>query len=207
MSGRGVQSRAERVSNGMVGDPWSWGVVEVRPNHEAIAERSLAALGYDPLVVRYTKLIRGARIAPDGRRVRSRKDELQPRPFIPGYLFLPLASGDDATLADGATGVRRVFRHRDADGYLAKPQLIRARIVEQIRLAAAERDETPKPLRDDLRDALALGETVRIRTPGGIEAVLLSLDEKGRGEYMAELLGRQVRGSIEDASQLELVRG
>ena len=176
-----------------------WGVVEVRSNKEALAERSLREIGYDPLVVRYIKLIRGARIAPDGRRIRSRKDELQARPFIPGYLFLPLEVDDDATLVDVQRGVKRLFRSRDADGYPAKPKLIRARIVEQIKIAAAERDETPRPVRSDLKP----GDRVRI--PGGIEAVLLKLDEKGRAEYMAEILGGQVPGSIKDANLLELV--
>lgn len=178
---------------------WSYGVVEVRTNSESIAERSLLAIGYEPLVVRYTKLLRGVRIAADGRRVRSRKDELVERPFIPGYLFLPLVSEDDATLVDGANGVRRLFRQRDPDGYLGKPKLIRGRIVEQIKQAALERDETPKSIRDDLKPGM------RVRIPGGIEAVLISLDERGRAEYMAELLGRQVRGRIDDAMSLEVV--
>jgi hypothetical protein len=180
-------------------DQPSWGVVEVRPNMEPVAERSLQRLGYEPLVVRYNKLIKGCRIAPDGRRIRSRKDEIQARPFIPGYLFLPLAQGDDASEADGQLGIKRLFRQRDAEGYLGKPKLIRAHIVEQIVAAAEERDETPKTVRDDLKPGQ------RIRIPGGIEAVLLSLDEKGRVRYVAEMFGGQVVGSIEDASQLELV--
>lgn len=180
-------------------DPPSWGVVEVRPNMESVAERSLQRLGYDPLVVRYNKLIKGCRIAPDGRRIRSRKDEIQARPFIPGYLFLPIVQGDDAAEVDGQLGIKRLFRQRDAEGYLGKPKLIRARIVEQIQLAAAEKDETPKAVRDDLKPGQ------RIRIPGGIEATLLSLDEAGRAKYVADLFGGQVVGSIEDARQLELV--
>ena len=190
-------SGSERITPG--DKLWSWGVVEVRPNNETIAEKSLGRLGYHVLCVRYTKLLKGARIAADGRRIRSRKDELQLRPFIPGYLFLGLPDGDDATLADGANGVRRVFRHRDVYGYLGKPKLIRARIVEQIQQAALDRDETPKAIRDDLKP----GD--RIRIPGGIEAILIGLDSKGRAEYFADLLGREVRGRIDDASQLELV--
>lgn len=177
----------------------SWGVVEVRPNQEPVAERSLQRLGYEPLVVRYNKLIKGCRIAADGRRIRSRKDEIQARPFIPGYLFLPIVQGDDATEVDGQLGVRRLFRQRDVEGYLGKPKLIRARIVEQIQLAALAKDETPKAVRDDLKPGM------RIRAPGGIEAVLLSLDANGRARFLAEMLGGQVVGSIEDAGQLELV--
>lgn len=180
-------------------DPPSWGVVEVRPNMETVAERSLRRLGYAPLVVRYNKLLKGWRRGPDGRQIRSRKDEIQARPFIPGYLFLPIVRGDDASEVDGQLGIKRLFRQRDAEGYLAKPKLIRARIVEQITLAAMAKDETPKPIRDDLRPGQ------RIRIPGGIEAVLLSLDEAGRAKYVADLFGGQVAGSIDDASQLELV--
>lgn len=183
----------------MIEDPPSWGVVEVRPNMEPVAERSLIRLGYDPLVIRYNKLIKGCRIAPDGRRIRSRKDEIQPRPFIPGYLFLPIVQGDDASEVDGQLGVKRLFRQRDLEGYLGKPKLIRARIVEQIQLAALAKDETPKRVRDDLKPGQ------RIRTPAGIEAVLLSLDEAGRAKYVADLFGGQVIGSIDDASKLELV--
>jgi hypothetical protein len=194
---------AERVMPAY--DPPTWGVVEVRPNMEPVAERSLIRLGYDPLVVRYNKLIKGCRIAPDGRRIRSRKDEIQARPFIPGYLFLPIIQGDDASEVDGQLGVKRLFRQRDLEGYLGKPKLIRARIVEQIQLAALAKDETPKPVRQDLRDKLASGEKVRVRIPGGIEADLMSMDESGRVKYMAYLFGGQVVGSIDDASQLELV--
>jgi hypothetical protein len=183
----------------MLDDVPSWGVIEVRPNMEPVAERSLQRLGYEPLVVRYNKLIKGCRIAPDGRRIRSRKDEIQARPFIPGYLFLPIVQGDDASEVDGQLGIKRLFRQRDAEGYLGKPKLIRARIVEQIVLAAEGRDETPKAVRDDLTPGQ------RVRIPGGIEAVLLSLDEQGRARYVAEMFGGQVVGSIEDASQLELV--
>lgn len=180
-------------------DPPSCGVCEVWPNMEPVAERSLRRLGYDPLVIRYNKLIKGCRIAPDGRRIRSRKDEIQARPFIPGYLFLPIVVGDDASEVDGQLGVKRLFRQRDAEGYLGKPKLVRARVVEQIRLAAMAKDETPKQVRDDLKPGQ------RIRIPGGIEATLLSLDEAGRAKYVADLFGGQVVGSINDANQLELV--
>lgn len=186
-------------------EPEGWAIVETRSNAELIAERSLIALGYDPLVIRYNKLLRGARIALDGRRIRSRKDELQPRPFIPGYLFLPLQHGDDATLVDIANGVRRLFRHRDAEGYLAKPKIIRGRIVEQMKAAALERDETPKTVREDLRLRMASGETVRALVMPALIATLISLDDKGRAEWVGELFGREVSGRIEDTSELELV--
>src|SRR6185437_6365508 len=130
----------------------SWAVVETRPNAEAIAECAILRLdvGYRPLVVRYNKLIRGVRFIGD-RRVRSRGDTIQSRPFIPGYLFLPLEAGDDATLIDGCNGVKRLFRRRDAEGYLAAPRLIRASVVEQVKRAADEMDETPQPVRTDIK--------------------------------------------------------
>lgn len=189
---------------------WSWGIVETRSNADAQAERSLQRLGYEPLVVRYKKLLRGSRIASDGRQVRSRKDELVERPFLPGYIFLPVPHGDDCTLVDGAPGVKRLFRHRDADGYLAKPKLIRARLVEQCKAAALEKDETPKPkgpARPDLQARLNQGGDVIVRLPTGIVAHLVSLDDNGRARYIAELMGSQVAGTIEDAEALELVDG
>jgi len=174
-------------------------VVETRPNAEALAEKSLQQIGYEPLVVRYNKLIKGHRYRLNGERVRSRHDEIQARPFIPGYLFLPLPSGDDATLVDGRDGVKRLFRTRDAEGYLARPKLIRNRIVEQIKAAALERDETPKPIRDDLKP----GDKVRL--PSGMIGYLVSLDDRGRAKYVADLLGGQVSGSISDTRRLELM--
>lgn len=183
-----------------------WGVIEVRSNSEARAERSLIDLGYDPLVVRYNKLIRGARIDHGGRRVRSRADTVEPRPFIPGYLFLPIPHGDDATLVDGALGVKRLFRQRDAEGYLGKPKMIRARIVDQIVVAALAKDETPKHARDDLKSRLADGGEVVVRSPeNGMVLTLTSLDDKGRAEYFTMMMGVERRGTIEDTAKLELV--
>lgn len=181
--------------------PGMWAVATLMPNGEGLAERSVLALGYEPLVVRYNKLIKGARIAANGRRIRSRDDHLEPRPFLPGYMFILVQHDDDATTIDGANGIRRLLRYRDADGYLAKPKLVRGRIIEQIREAALAKDETPKAKRSDIKP----GDRVRI--PGGIEAVLISLDDKGRARYMAELMGVEVPGSIEDADALELVGG
>lgn len=192
------------------GEQPSWAVVETRANAETQAEQFLIRIHYEPLVVRYNKLIRGARIANDGNRVRSRQDSIQPRPFIPGYLFLPLIQGDDATLVDGregkAAGIKRLFRNRDADGYLAKPKLIRARIVEQIRLAAIEKDETPKSARDDLKNLIEeTGEATTRHPVTGMILHLTSLDDKGRAEYFTELMGARIMGRIEDTAELELL--
>ena len=206
------------------GEQTQWGVVETRPNAEALADRSLRQIGYEPLVVRYNKLIKGHRYRPNGERVRSRHDEIQSRPFIPGYLFLPLASGDDAAAIDSPirwgglslpgpgggvvetdsgwvklAGIKRLIRHPKGPDGRARPKLIRHRIVEQIKAAALERDETPKPIRDDLKP----GDKVRL--PSGMIGYLVSLDDKGRAKYVADLLGGQVSGSISDTRRLELV--
>lgn len=188
------------------GQTCGWGVVEVRSNSEARAEQSLIDLGYQPLVVRYNKLIRGARVDGGGRRVRSRADSIEPRPFIPGYLFLPIPHSDDATLVDGARGVKRLFRQRDQQGYLGRPKVIRARIVDQIVAAALLKDETPKQARDDLKSRIADDGEVRVRSPeNGMVLTLTSLDDKGRAEYFTMMMGVERRGSIEDTSTLELV--
>jgi hypothetical protein len=186
-------------------------VVETRPNAESIAETSLLRLGYEPLVVRYNKLLKGVRIATDGRRLRSRGDELVLRPFIPGYLFLPLAYGDDAMLVDAdhgwgkPQGIKRVLRGSvGADGR-ARPKLIRASIVEQIRAAALAKDETPKQVRQDLRERMDAGLPVRVRHPLGFTATLVSLDDRGRARYFAECFGGEIAGTFSNTEELELV--
>lgn len=189
----------------------SWAVVETRPNGEGMAERSLLRLGYEPYVPRYRKLLRGVKMLLDGSRVRSRGDELVERPYLPGYIFLLLASGDDATMADTdhgwgkPAGIKRVLRKPLDDAGRARPRLIRASIVEGIRQAAALCDETPKPVRKDLRDLLKTGMPVMVRHPLGFVAQLISLDDRGRARYFAQLFGGDVPGEIDDAGELEVV--
>lgn len=189
----------------------SWAVVETRPNCEGMAERSLLRLGYEPWVPRYRKLLRGVRVLLDGSRVRSRGDDLVERPYLPGYLFLLLEAGEDAMTADmdhGAgkpAGIKRVLRRPlDATGR-ARPRFVRASIVEGVRLAASMCDETPKPVRQDLRNLLKSGAPVMVRHPLGFVATLLSLDGRGRARYIAQLFGGDVPGEIEDAGELEVV--
>lgn len=196
----------------MSSDLASWAVVETYANAERLAERSLRQRGYEPLVVRYQKLIKGARHdAATGRRIRSRSDELQLRPFIPGYLFLPLGYGDDALAADTdlgsgkPPGVKRVLRDQiGADGR-ARPKLIRATIIEQIKATAMEKDLTPEHSHQHLRDRLNRGEQVRVRHPLGFTATLLALDDQDRARYVAWLFGREINGTINNAAELELV--
>lgn len=188
-----------------------WSVVETRPNAEGIAERSLQRLGFEPLVIRYNKLLKGVRIALDGRRVRSRHDEIVSRPFIPGYLFLPLAYGDDAMLADAdhgwgkPQGVKRVLRNPIGEDGRARPKMIRCSVVEAIKAAALELDETPVIQARTLSASLKAGAVVRVRHPLGFAARLLSLDENGRARYVAEIFGGEIEGSIADYRELEVV--
>lgn len=188
----------------------AFAVVETKPNAEGLAERSLLRLGYTPLVIRYNKLLRGVRYE-GRRRVRQHgKDTLVERPFIPGYIFLPLEHGDDAMLVDTdhgwgkPQGIRRLLRSRIGEDGRARPKLIRASIVEQIKLAAVEKDETPRPVREDLQRALEKGQA-RIRHPLGLTATLTSMDEHGRARYVAQLFGGEVSGTVEDTSVLELM--
>ena len=192
-------------------DTRAWAVVETKPNAETIAERSLERLGFEPFVPRYNKLIKGCRIEPNGRRVRSREDTVQLRPFLPGYLFLPVEWGDDAMMADAdhgwgkPLGVKRVLRQRMDDDGRARPRIIRASIVEGIRIAAIEKDETPRTARDDLRKLMDAGHIVRVRHPLGFVAVLTSLEDNGRARFFAQWLGVDREGTFEDTSTLELV--
>jgi hypothetical protein len=80
---------------------------------------------------------------------------------------------------------------------------MRARVVLQLREAveAGTFDEIP----DTATLGLAIND--RVRTPTGIVGTLVALDERGRADLMAELMGadRLVRGV--DAASLELVSG
>jgi hypothetical protein len=160
------------------------------------------------------KMLRGVRVLPDGRRVRSRTDELVPRPFLPGYLFLLLVAGDDAMLADSdhgwgkPAGVKRVLRQALDVAGRARPKLIRASIVEGIRQAALEKDETPRApedIRPDLRQRLDRGDEVHVRHPLGFIATLVSMDDHGRASYFAQWFGVERRGTFDNVADLELV--
>jgi Transcription termination factor nusG len=67
-----------------------WCVVMSKPAAEEIAERSIREAGYRVYLPCYRKILRGSRFGEDGRRIRSRRDEVVLRPLFPLYLFVEL---------------------------------------------------------------------------------------------------------------------
>lgn len=185
----------------------AWSAVETNPQCEDIAEQAIRALGYDPWLPKFKKLLRGHRIE-DGRRIRSRQDSTELRPLFRGYLFVPIPYEDAGYSIDTAQGVRRLLRHPHTEEGWGKPKRIRARVIiqlqEAVELGIWENKDGElcygKP-----KLHVAEGDTVR--TPTGFVGLLVSLDERGRYELLADMLGasRKVRG--DDAHELELAVG
>lgn len=170
--------------------------------HEEIAERSIKEAGYEAWLPRYKKLLRGKKMV-NGRRVNSRSDGYVERPLVRGYCFVLVPYGDEAWAVDGLNGIHRVMRHRDADGYPAAPKRIRGRVLEQLREAvdAGLFDE----VHDVVHKVISVKRGDRVLTPSGIVATMLTLDEKGRADLVADLLGGDRLMRNVDASTLQLV--
>lgn len=193
-----------------------WAAVETNPQCEDIAEKSIRALGYSPWLPTYEKLLRGHRIEQGGRRVRSRQDSTEPRPLFRGYLFVPIPDDNGGYSIDTAHGVKRLLRHPHTEEGWGKPKLIRARIIiqlqEAVELGIWENSDgllcygKPKLGVKARRvvNGIVEEEGDMVRTPTGFVGQLVSLDEEGRYELLAEVLGakRKVRG--DDAHTLEL---
>jgi hypothetical protein len=181
-----------------------WTAVETNPQCEDLAERALRALGYEPWLPKFAKLLRGQRIEA-GRYVRSRSDTTELRPLFRGYLFVPVPHDDAGYAIDTAHGVRRLLRHPHTEEGWGKPKLIRARVIVQLQEAVElgiweDSDGKLRYGKPKLR--VAEGDTVR--TPTGFVGQLVLLDEQGRYELLTDILGakRRVRG--DDAHVLEL---
>lgn len=185
----------------------SWSVVETNPQCEDIAEQAIRALGYEPWLPKYEKLLRGHRIE-NGRRIRSRGNGTELRPLFRGYLFVPVPHEDAGYSIDTAHGVKRLIRHPHSEQGWGKPKRIRARVIIQLQQAV------DLGIYENQEGALCYGkqrlhiaEGDLVRTPTGIVGLLVTLDEQGRYELLADMLGakRTVRGV--DAHALELAVG
>jgi len=187
----------------MIDAPWT--AVETNPQCEDIAEQAIRALGYDPWLPKYEKLLRGQRIE-NGRRIRSRNDSTEMRPLFRSYLFVPVPYEDAGYSIDTAQGVKRLIRHPHTEEGWGKPKRIRARVIIQLQQAVDigiwENHEGElcygKP-----KLHVAEGDTVR--TPTGIVGVVLTLDERGRVDLLVELMGRTSISRNVEAATLELL--
>lgn len=183
----------------------SWTAVETNPQCEDIAEQAIRALGYEPWLPKYEKLLRGYRIE-EGRRIRSRKNATELRPLFRGYLFVPLSYDDSGYSIDTAHGVKRLIRHPHTEEGWGKPKRIRARVIIQLQeavdLGIWENQDGElcygKP-------KLHVSEGDTVRTPTGIVGVVLALDERGRVDLLVDLMGRTSVSRNVDATTLELI--
>ena len=186
-------------------EPAAWCVAATKPLAEHIAATAIDARGYECWVPTYQKRFRGHRFE-HGRRIRSRTDTFGPRPLFLGYCFVLVPIGDVARDIDRTRGVTKLIRHPPEDELTwGKPKRIRDRVMQQIRDAveAGLWEDENGTLRTGEAKPISPGSTVR--TPTGIVAVVLSLDDKGRAELLADMLGssRVIRGV--DARRLEFV--
>lgn len=94
-----------------------WAIVVARLGGDLEAEAGLDRAGFAVYLPRYRRILRGVRIAPDGRRTRTRgQGSAVLRPLISPYLFAELAPGHslDQWLSDvlNVRGVAGVLRYR-----------------------------------------------------------------------------------------------
>jgi hypothetical protein len=183
----------------------AWCVAATKPLTEHIAAAALSAIGYECWVPVYRKRFRGNRFE-NGRRIRSRNDTFGPRPLFLAYCFVQVPFGGIARDIDRTRGVLKLIRHAPPDEFtFGQPKRIRNRVMQQLREAvdAGLWEDENGSLRTGDAEPLSPGSTVR--TPTGIVAVVLSLDDKGRADLLAEMLGssRVIRGV--DARRLEFV--
>lgn len=189
---------------------WSWGAATTLPRAETIAAQSVADAGYQVWLPQYNRrrVLRGARIE-GGRKIRSRFDTIsfETVPLFRGYLFMQVPQDDGGDLIDRARGVGRLLRTPSTQFEWGKPRVIRARFILQLQewvakgLYENERGEIVETY--TARSDLDIGDTVR--TPVGIVGTLRSLDERGRADLLADMLGAPRMIYDVDADTLELI--
>ena len=175
----------------------AWCVATTARHSERIAEAALTARGYTAWCPIYTKRFRGHRLAFDHHRIRSRIDTFGPRVLFPGYVFVAVPWDSDARDIDTTRGVRALLRHPPPDEYsLGEPKRIRSRIVAQLRALcdAGLWEAEDGTLRPGKAERISPGSTVR--TPTGLVGQVLRLDDRGRADLLARILGSEhvIRG-------------
>lgn len=181
-----------------VTEPAAWCVATTARHSERIAEVALMARGYTAWVPLYTKRFRGHRMSFDNHhRIRSRIDTFGPRCLFPGYVFVVVPWASDARDIDTTRGVKALMRHKPADEFsLGEPKRIRSRIIRQLReLCELGLWEAPDgTLRTGKVERISPG--AHVRTPAGIVGQVLRLDDHGRADLIARLLGHEhvIRG-------------
>ncbi len=187
-----------------------WGAATTLPRAEVIAAESVAVAGYQVWLPQYRRrrVLKGARIE-NGRKIRSRSDSIsfEMVPLFRGYLFVQVPHGDGGYLIEKSHGVSRLLRTPNTEEAWGKVKIIRARFILQLQEWVAKglyEDEHGRIVETYTpRSDLEIGDTVR--TPVGIVGTLRSLDERGRADLMAEMLGASRPIYDVDADTLEKI--
>lgn len=168
-----------------------WATVMVTGGCEAIAERVLDSIGYEVYLPRYRAVLKGARLLPTGRRVRSRTDTVIYRPLFTGYLFAAINDETPSWYAiNNSLHVRRVIMSISENEYDEKPIILRNDVIAELkrRQDAGEWDEVTDIAA--IRARFDAGEDLTVSMPHlGIIGHLSSLDENGRARVLSQMLG------------------
>lgn len=166
-----------------------WAIVVARLGGEAEAEAGLERAGFAVYLPRYRRILRGIRIAPDGRRTRTRgQGSAVLRPLIPPYLFAELATGHsrDQWLSEVLTvrGVVGVLRYRTGS----------PAIVDDAAMAKFRADVRSGKFNIDLvpGDRVSIGAGAWAGHAGRV----LELTDRGLNYLMVEIFGREVRVEV-----------
>jgi transcription antitermination factor NusG len=166
-----------------------WAVVMTAPQREEAAEAAIERLGYTTFLPRYQRLLKGVKVGPNGRRIRTRRlGELVSRPLFPTYLFVALVPGGfDSRRIIMVSCVVRIVRHAPIDGLAGAVAPVDPAIVDELRQAceAGIFDQVPP----------VPGDQVRV-TDGdfsGLVGTLVRVDDDGlRARVMLQaLFGRE----------------
>jgi len=170
-----------------------WCVVMSKPAAEEIAERSIREAGYRVYLPCYRKILRGSRFGEDGRRIRSRRDEVVSRPLFPLYLFVELCPHQQWSPICRSTGVTRVL----GVDTVGRPALLAPELVHLIR--ETERCGEFDEAREDtgVRTDLSPGDAVRVPEMNNLAATLTRLADHGRAHVVGEVLGRAVSFDVQ----------
>jgi hypothetical protein len=181
-----------------------WATLRVRGGAEEVVERNLRSHGWRVYLPQFRKYLRGVRIGPGGRRIRSRTGDIVFRPLFGPYVFCEIWPGQSEHALIVTPGVMQLLR-QSIYGKPGPLHLLRGEVIEEIRAAVAagvydEARPTDRPVK---RTDLQIGD--RVRTSHGIVAELLDLDERNRALLLMSWLGADRRTMV-DAAELELVR-
>jgi hypothetical protein len=135
--------------------PEPWAVVMTAPAREFEAEAAIERAGFETFLPRYQRILKGVRVGPNGRRIRTRRmGELVSRPLFPTYLFVELGPGFESRRVLMASCVSRIVRHAPVDGLAAVARVDHG-IVDQLRAACESGlfDQTPPEPGDQVPSA------------------------------------------------------